>query len=84
MRSLKILANSLARVVFAVPGGPANFREGFLQEAEPWINSEYGGVGVYSGDLDVSYCFKYQTDLLRQHEKLCGLVYTQTFDVEYE
>ena len=67
-----------------VPGGPANFREGFLQEAEPWINSEYGGVGVYSGDLDVSYCFKYQTDLLRQHEKLCGLVYTQAFDVEYE
>ena len=67
-----------------VSGGTTNFREGYCQETEPWINSEYSGVGVFSGDLDISFCLKYQTDLLRQHEKLGGLVYTQTCDVEYE
>ena len=67
-----------------LPGGAANFRQGFFQEGEPWIVSEYGGVGVFSGDLDISFSLKYQTDLLRQHEKLAGVIYTQAADVEYE
>lgn len=65
-------------------GNQLNFRNGYLQTGAPWMNSEYGGVGAHAGDLDVSYCFKYQTDLLRQHEKLCGFVYTEAYDVEYE
>ena len=66
------------------PGSGHNFWGNFVQESEPWLNSEYGGVDAYAGDYDVSWCFKYQTDIQRQYEKLNGFVYTEPFDVEYE
>ena len=56
----------------------------YKNEGEPWLNSEYGGVASNGGDIDVSWCFKYQTTLLRLHERLNGYVYTETNDVEYE
>jgi hypothetical protein len=56
----------------------------YKYEGEPWLNSEYGGVSSGSGDLDVSWCFKYQTTVQRLHEKLNGYVYTEPYDVEYE
>ena len=58
------------------PGSTNNFWGGFQQESEPWLNSEYGGVAAFDGDYDVSWCFKYQTDIQRQYEKLNGFVYT--------
>ncbi len=48
------------------------------------LNSEYGGVGAYAGDYDVSHCFKYMTDIQRRYIKQSGFVYTEPYDVEYE
>lgn len=68
----------------AYEGSTQNFYEGFAQEKEPLLNSEYGGVGVTSGDRDVSLCFKYQTDLMRMNQRFNGYVYTEPYDIEYE
>lgn len=65
-------------------GSSHNFWGSYKQDGEPWFNSEYGGVAAYDKDWDVSWCFKYQTDIQRQYEKLNGFVYTEPFDVEYE
>lgn len=65
-------------------GSGHNFWGSYTQNGEPWFNSEYGGVAAYDKDWDVSWCFKYQTDIQRQYEKLNGFVYTEPFDVEYE
>lgn len=61
-----------------------NFRDGYTGQGVPWMNSEYGGVSALDGDADTSYCFKYQTDILRQERNLNGFVYTEPYDVEYE
>ena len=66
------------------PGSANNFLKGYTQNGAPWLNSEYGGVGCGSGDLDVSWCFKYLTDALRLHQKLNGYIYTEPYDIEYE
>ena len=54
------------------------------QDGDPFLNSEYGGVGAYAGNHDVSWCFKYQTDVQRLRQKLQGFVYTEPYDIEYE
>lgn len=51
---------------------------------QPILNGEYGGGGTGANDSDVSWCFKYQTDILRLDPFLCGFVYTQPYDVEFE
>ena len=68
----------------AEEGSTRNFKFGNSYQGEPFLNSEYGGVAAYDGDWDVSWCFKYQTDILRQQEKLNGFVYTEPYDIEYE
>ncbi len=68
----------------AYEGSTHNFYSGYAQEKEPLLNSEFGGVGVASGDRDVSLCFKYQTDLMRMTERFNGYVYTEPYDIEYE
>ena len=68
----------------AYVGSKHNFRDGYTQDGDPWLNSEYGGVAASNGDWDVSWCFKYQTDIQRQYEKLNGFVYTEPYDIEYE
>ncbi len=65
-------------------GSTDNFAFGQTQDGDPMLNSEYGGVGAYAGDFDVSYCFKYMTDIQRRYEKQSGFVYTEPYDVEYE
>lgn len=65
-------------------GSTNNFKFGETQDGDPLLNSEYGGVGAYAGDFDVSYCFKYMTDIQRRYEKQSGFVYTEPYDVEYE
>lgn len=66
------------------PGSGFNYVPGRKQGDEPLMNSEYGGIGASMGDVDVSWCFKFNTDLLRAQEKCCGYVYTELQDIEWE
>lgn len=66
------------------PGSPKNYVPGRTQGTEPVINSEYGGVSAGGGDRDVSWCFRYLTTLLRQHNVIQGYVYTELSDIEWE
>ncbi|MGQ9732748.1 MAG: glycoside hydrolase family 2 protein [Candidatus Zipacnadales bacterium] len=66
------------------PGSAFNYCPGFTQTREPLLNSEYGGIAARMGDLDVSWCFHFLTNELRLHEKICGYVYTQLQDIEWE
>lgn len=66
------------------PGSGFNYITGYKQGDELLMNSEYGGIGAHMGDADVSWCFKFLTDLLRRHEKISGYVYTELQDIEWE
>ncbi|MBM3471685.1 MAG: hypothetical protein FJX75_00250 [Armatimonadetes bacterium] len=66
------------------PGSGFNYCPGFTQNREPLLNSEYGGISARMGDLDVSWCFHFLTNELRLHEKICGYVYTELQDIEWE
>ena len=66
------------------PGSEFNYVGGNKQGDEPLLNSEYGGIAAGAGDVDVSWCFKFLTDLLRRQEKSCGYVYTELQDIEWE
>ncbi len=66
------------------PGSTFNYVGGNTQGDEPLLNSEYGGISARMGDMDVSWCFKFLTDLLRREEKVCGYVYTELQDIEWE
>ncbi len=37
-----------------------------------------------AGDKDIAWCFKYLTNELRLHPKICGYVYTELQDIEWE
>lgn len=65
-------------------GSTKNFKFGYQQDGDVMMNSEYGGVAAYDGDYDVSYCFKFMTDIQRRYEQQSGFVYTEPYDVEYE
>jgi hypothetical protein len=67
------------------PGSAFNYVGGeFVQAQAPLMNSEYGGIAARSGDLDVAWSFKYLTNELRRHDKICGYVYTELADIEWE
>ena len=66
------------------PGSRFNFAGDNLQTNVPLMNSEYGGISARAGDKDVSWCFKYLTNELRIHQKICGYVYTELQDIEWE
>lgn len=66
------------------PGSGFNFCAGHTQTDAPLMNSEYGGIGCMSGDKDVSWCFKFNTNLLRRYPKIAGYVYTELHDIEWE
>ncbi len=66
------------------PGSEFNYAKGCRQADAPLINSEYGGIGAGSGDTDISWCFKFLTNELRKHDKICGYVYTELSDIEWE
>ena len=50
-----------------MPVSTFNYVPGFQQEAQPLINSEYGGVAALEGDVDISWSFKFLTNELRRH-----------------
>ena len=54
------------------------------QTTAPMMNSEYGGVSAGSGDRDISWCIHYLTQLQRRHETICGYIYTELQDIEWE
>jgi len=58
--------------------------DNFVQSTAPLMNSEYGGIAARSGDQDIAWCFKYQTTELRRHAKVCGYIYTELDDIEWE
>ena len=66
------------------PGSGFNTVPGRVQAREPLLNSEYGGISARMGDRDVSWCFHFLTNELRRHEKVCGYVYTELQDIEWE
>lgn len=66
------------------PGSNFNYLEGYVQGTEPLMNSEYGGVSAGMGDRDISWCFHYLTQELRRHQKICGYIYTELQDIEWE
>ena len=66
------------------PGSAFNYAGGNMQSDAPLINSEYGGISAGAGDKDVSWCFKYLTNELRLHPKICGYIYTELQDIEWE
>ncbi len=66
------------------PGSTFNYVGGNIQTDAPLINSEYGGISAGAGDKDISWCFKYLTNELRLHPKICGYVYTELQDIEWE
>jgi len=66
------------------PGSSFNCCEGWTQKDAPLINSEYGGISAGLGDQDISWCFKFLTNELRLHDKICGYIYTELSDIEWE
>lgn len=66
------------------PGSDFNCCQGHKQKDAPLINSEYGGISAGLGDQDISWCFKYLTNELRRHDKICGYIYTELSDIEWE
>ncbi len=66
------------------PGSKFNYTGDNEQTDVPLINSEYGGIGAGAGDKDIAWCFKYLTNELRLHPKICGYIYTELQDIEWE
>ena len=56
----------------------------YAQATAPLLNSEYAGLTARGGDVDISYSFKFLTTELRRHDMVCGYVYTEMADVEWE
>ena len=56
----------------------------YKQGTQPLLNSEYAGISAWGGDRDISYTFKFLTTELRRHDIICGYVYTELTDVEWE
>ena len=80
-RAKEHIANVVAETY---PGSAFNYAGGNVQNDAPLINSEYGGISAGAGDKDVSWCFKYLTNELRLHPKICGYIYTELQDIEWE
>ena len=80
-RAKEHIANVVAETY---PGSAFNYAGGNVQSNAPLINSEYGGISAGAGDKDISWCFKYLTNELLLHPKICGYIYTELQDIEWE
>jgi len=56
----------------------------YLQGRQPLLTSEDAGLGAGGGDRDISQSLKFLTTDLRRHDQICGSVYTELTDVEWE
>jgi hypothetical protein len=66
------------------PGSGFNYAGAYQQGTQPLLNSEYAGLSASQGDRDIAYSFKFLTTDLRRHDKICGYVYTELTDIEWE
>ncbi|MCL5269069.1 MAG: hypothetical protein M1457_00585, partial [bacterium] len=66
------------------PGSGVHFIDGMAQGDQPFINSEYGGIGAGSGDSDVSWTSRWWTNELRKYSNQSGFIYTELMDIEWE
>ncbi len=66
------------------PGSPEFFVGRGRQDGAPLICSEFGPLSAWGGDRDISWGLKYQVNELRRHAKICGYVYTELTDIEWE
>ncbi|MBI3972612.1 MAG: hypothetical protein HY332_15145 [Chloroflexi bacterium] len=64
--------------------GDVQGAEAYRQGTQPLLNSEYAGLSAWGGDCDISYSFKFLTTELRRHDMICGYVYTELTDIEWE
>ena len=76
----------IQRVVDETYAGSAfNYVGGdYVQQTAPLINSEYAGISARMGDQDIAWSFKYLTTDMRRHDKICGYIYTELDDIEWE
>ncbi len=66
------------------PGSAWNYAKGFVQDADPNMNSECGNVWGYegsTGDVDWSWDYHIMLNEFRRHPKICGWLYTEHHDV---
>jgi hypothetical protein len=66
------------------PGSTWNFEEGYRQDRQPNINSEFGNVWGYegsTGDVDWSWDYHRAVNAFRRHPKVAGWLYTEHHDV---
>ena len=66
------------------PGSTWNFEQGWRQDHQPMLNSEFGNVWGYegsTGDVDWSWDYHRAVNAFRRHPKLAGWLYTEHHDV---
>jgi hypothetical protein len=66
------------------PGSRWNFEEGYKQDRQPNINSEFGNVWGYegsTGDVDWSFDYHRAVNAFRRQPKIAGWLYTEHHDV---
>jgi hypothetical protein len=66
------------------PGSTWNFEEGYEQDRQPNINSEFGNVWGYegsTGDVDWSWDYHRAVNAFRRHPTIAGWLYTEHHDV---
>jgi len=56
----------------------------YVQTTAPLLNSEYAGLSARQGEKDIAHSFRFLTTDLRRHDKICGYVYTELTDIEWE
>jgi hypothetical protein len=66
------------------PGSTWNFENGYKQDRQPNINSEFGNVWGYegsTGDVDWSWDYHRAVNAFRRHPLVAGWLYTEHHDV---
>jgi hypothetical protein len=66
------------------PGSTWNFEDGYKQDRQPNINSEFGNVWGYegsAGDVDWSWDYHRAVNAFRRQPKIAGWLYTEHHDV---
>lgn len=66
------------------PGSTWNFEDGYKQDRQPNINSEFGNVWGYegsTGDVDWSWDYHRAVNAFRRHPRVAGWLYTEHHDV---
>lgn len=66
------------------PGSTWNYIGGRTQGTQPLMNTEHAGISAGLGDQDISWSLKYQINEMRLHDKICGYIYTELSDIEWE